>query len=50
MAEVEILSDADLREALKSYDVNVGPITDSTRVFLKRKLGKLMSSKVPNKR
>lgn len=42
MENVSILSDQELREALKRYNQNPGPITDSTREVYRKKLASLM--------
>lgn len=42
--DIASLSDEELREQLKEYGVNVGPIVSSTRLFYEKKLGKLIDS------
>ena len=50
MAAVNVrqLSDSDLRERLKSFGQNVGPITNTTRIILEKKLSKFLDSNVIN--
>ena len=42
MASVLILSDTELRRKLAEYGLNVGPVTESTREVLIKKLKQLM--------
>lgn len=42
--DVAQLTDAELRENLKSHGVNVGPIVESTRKVYEKKLLKLIAS------
>jgi len=44
MADIGQMSDDDLRQQLKEYGVDVGPIVSTTRLFYEKKLGKLMES------
>ena len=46
--DVQQYSDSELRERLRSYGENVGPVTDSTRNVLRKKLAKLMDSQAQN--
>ncbi|CAD6192468.1 unnamed protein product [Caenorhabditis auriculariae] len=47
--DVENLSDAELKEQLKSHGVNVGPIVGTTRSIFEKKLRDILSGKVkPN--
>ena len=46
--DVQQYSDSELRERLRSYGENVGPVTDTTRNVLKKKLAKLMDSRAQN--
>ena len=45
LKQVTNISDTELASELKKYNVDVGPITDSTRSVYQRKLAKLMAEK-----